>query len=464
MKRKIVAVWNTELEILQQLALMLLCTAILYLLIGIANVHGQVRRVIVDEPVPVDSRTQAEIIDSIAVTLHDIYVFPDVAEKMEQHIRRQYVDNAYAEINDLQEFCRALTEDLQSISKDRHLTVRYAPRAELERMVDDTLTYDVRREMLEQSKYDNFCFREVKRLPGNIGYLKFNCFSGEPEAGDIAVAAMNFVSNCGALIFDLRENGGGSPAMIQLISSYLFREPVHLNSFYIRKEDTIRQFWTQSHVVGRRMPDVPVYVLTSTYTFSGAEEFTYNLKNLERATVIGETTGGGAHPVEGHAFADLQVRMRVPYGRAVNPITGANWEGVGVTPHIEVPADQALDMARLEAMKKLKSQETDENIIADLEWVISGLQAKLNPITIDESLMREYAGDYGPRHIYFEDGHLYYQREERPRFRMIPLNEDTFGFEELDDFRLHFVRDEDGRVAEVVGRYDNGQTDRNPRN
>jgi len=126
--------------------------------------------------------------------------------------------------------------------------------------------------------------------------------------------------------------------VIQLISSYFFADPTHLNSFYIRHEDTVEQFWTQAYVEGPRMTDVDLYVLTSSYTFSGAEEFSYNMKNLKRATIIGETTGGGAHPVDTHIWPKLNFGMRVPFGRAINPITGTNWEGTGVEPDIKAPA------------------------------------------------------------------------------------------------------------------------------
>ena len=108
---------------------------------------------------------------------------------------------------------------------------------------------------------------------------------------------MNFVANTDALIFDLRRNGGGSPVTIGILSSYLFNEVVHLNDFYVRETDSRRQFFTRADVQGRRYgPDKPVFILTSRRTFSAAEEFTYNLKNLKRATIVGETTGGGAHP------------------------------------------------------------------------------------------------------------------------------------------------------------------------
>jgi C-terminal processing protease CtpA/Prc len=145
-----------------------------------------------------------------------------------------------------------------------------------------------------------------------------------------------------------------------LISSYLFDESTHLNDLYDRKENTTSQFWTLPYVPGPRLAGKPVFVLTSKHTFSGAEEFTYNLKNLKRATIIGETTGGGAHPVSGHRIDD-HFMIGVPFARAVNPISKTNWEGTGVEPDVKVPADQALDEARKMALEKIREQEAKKN-------------------------------------------------------------------------------------------------------
>jgi C-terminal processing protease CtpA/Prc len=95
--------------------------------------------------------------------------------------------------------------------------------------------------------------------------------------------------------------------------------------------------------------------LTSKQTFSGAEEFTYNLKNLKRATIIGETTGGGAHPVSGHRIDD-HFMIGVPFAKAVNPISKTNWEGTGVEPDVKVPAADALATAQKLAAEKLAAK------------------------------------------------------------------------------------------------------------
>jgi hypothetical protein len=251
--------------------------------------------------------------------------------------------------------------------------------------------------------------------------------------------------------------------MIQLISSYFFDEPKHLNSFYLRYEDTIEQYWTQAYVAGPRMSKADLYILTSSYTFSGAEEFTYNMKNMERATIIGETTGGGAHPVSEMGFPTLNIGMRVPFGRAINPVSGTNWEGTGVTPDIEVPSDQALMVARLEAMKKLLEKSPPEDRKNVLEWNIASLYADIHPVTVDESILKSYVGVYGPRTITFENGDLYYQRQDRPKYKMIPMADDLFMFKDLDYFRIKVITDSDGNATELRGLYDNGYTDTSPR-
>ena len=190
-------------------------------------------------------------------------------------------------------------------------------------------------------KRNNYFFKEVKILEGNIGYLDFRKFR-EPEYGiETVVSAMGFLSNTDAIIIDLRNNGGGSPNMVQFICSYFFKdESVHLNSIY------------------KRMPDVPLYILTSNRTFSAAEEFSYNLQKLNRAVIIGETTGGGAHP-GGRIKATNKFNVWTPTARSINPITNSNWEGIGVVPDINIPANEALIEAHLEALDSLKRVNTD---------------------------------------------------------------------------------------------------------
>ena len=141
--------------------------------------------------------------------------------------------------------------------------------------------------------------------------------------------------------------------MVAFLCSYFFEgPPVHLNDLYWRSSNSTQQWWTLSYVPGKRYVNKDVYLLTSSGTFSAAEEFTNNLKTQKRATIVGETTGGGANPGGMERLSD-HFGAFVPGGRAINPVTLTNWEGTGVAPDIAVPADQALTAAYRTALGKL---------------------------------------------------------------------------------------------------------------
>ncbi|HEY9500190.1 MAG TPA: S41 family peptidase [Pyrinomonadaceae bacterium] len=300
----------------------------------------------------IDAATRTQVIDTILKRLNDSYVFPEVAKKMELAIRDRVTKKEYDQITSARQFATKLTADLQAVSNDKHLRVRYSHEAIPERGPSREPSAEEREERKRDLNWMNHGFAKVERLPGNIGYIEFLNFMDEELGADTVAAAMNFVNNTDALIIDMRRNGGGNPAMVALVCSYLFGpEPVHLNDLYWREGNRTDEFWTKKEVAGKRYLNKDVYVLTSKRTFSGAEEFTYNLKNLKRATIIGETTGGGAHP--GGVFRISEhFGMFVPTGRAISPITKTNWEGTGVAPDIVVASDQALLTARLMALKK----------------------------------------------------------------------------------------------------------------
>jgi C-terminal processing protease CtpA/Prc len=266
---------------------------------------------------------------------------------------------------------------LQAVSHDKHLRVRYSHEAIPERGPRREPTAEEREQRKRDLTWMNHGFGKVERLRGNIGYLEFFNFADEELGADTVAAAMNFINGTDALIIDMRSNGGGNPAMVALVCSYLFGpEPVHLNDLYWREGNRTDEFWTRKEVPGKRYVNKDVYVLTSKRTFSGAEEFTYNLKNLKRATIIGETTGGGAHPGGGFRISE-HFGMFIPTGRAISPITKTNWEGTGVTPDVSVPADQALLVARLIALKKSMTTVTNPDFKAGVEEEIQKLEKEL---------------------------------------------------------------------------------------
>ncbi len=404
----------------------------------------------------IHSKRQLEIIDSISVALNEFYIFPDIAKEIEKYLRRHYKDNIYRDITSAVAFTERLNDDIRLVSKDAHLSVEYKSDEYFASDESDITIEESRREWHDEQAYNNFGFTRVERLAGNIGYIQMRAFNEADWAGATAIAAMNFLAHCEAIIFDLRLTLGGQPSIIQLLASYFFDEPTQLSSFYVREGNKEQQFWTHAYVSGPRLADVKLYILTSRQTPSAAEAFVYDLKHLKRAIVIGEVTSGAAHPAKEHSFPELNIVISIPYGRAINPITGTNWEGTGVEPHIKVPAKEALSVAHLEALKALLSECGNDKRKAGLEWAVRGLEARLKPVLMTADEMKEYVGSYGLRSINIKGGALYYERQGRPEYLMVPMGSDLFMLEGMDVLRIQFSRDNVGDIFEMTSMTENG--------
>ncbi|MGD8374938.1 MAG: S41 family peptidase, partial [Acidobacteriota bacterium] len=388
--------------------------------------------------------------------------FEETAEEIARTLQANLAGGDYDGIATTEGFADRLTADMAAVAGDKHLWVKVPPEREL-RIARGEIPPDEEGDGAGAA-YGNFGFRKLERLEHNIGYLELTGFQEAARARETAVAAMNFLANADALVIDLRQNGGGDPSMIQLLASYFFAEPVWLNSFYIRETDETRQFWTQAQVAGKRLADTPLFVLTSPYTFSAAEEFAYDLKNLDRAVVIGETTGGGAHPNRIEIFSELGVAVSVPFGRAINPVTGTNWEGTGVEPDVACAAGEALDVARiaaLEVVRKLHPEDRERG--RRIAFSLDRLQALHEPAAVPREVLDRWTGTYGPRRLFLRDGELWYQREGNPEHRATPMSPSRFCFADLEYFTLEVEVDANGNPTALVGHYSDGRTDRNER-
>lgn len=310
----------------------------------------------------IDAAERRAVIDGVLDQLKQKYVFPDTAVAMERAIRARERRGEYGKITSAQMFAESLTAHLQAVSRDRHLRVRYSFEPLPVRSDHDGPDSAMLAQERAFGRRVNFGFEKVERLAGNVGYLEIRGFGFDvDDMKDAAAAAFTFLGNTDALIIDVRRNGGGSPFMVAQVSSYLFGpDSVHLNSLYWRPGNRTDDFYTHRDITGTRYgPDKPVYVLTSRNTFSGAEEFAYNLQALKRATIVGDTTGGGAHP-GGMQRVTEHFGVWLPTGRAINPITKTNWERVGVRPDIAVASDQALKSAHLAALRMLREHASDD--------------------------------------------------------------------------------------------------------
>lgn len=292
----------------------------------------------------IDARTRTEVIDRVLDGLDRSYVFPEVAGQMREAVRGRIRNGEYETINGAQEFADKLTADLQAVSRDKHLRVRLTGG-------NGGPAVMRRGAMHPAGGAGDGGFAKVELMAGNVGYIDLRGFLPPHAAAEPAANAMNKVAEADALIIDLRKNGGGSADMVALLVSYLLEsERVLVNTFVGRDGAVTNETWTTEDLPGRRFAK-NVYVLTSAYTFSAAEEFAYDLQNLKRATLIGETTGGGANPIEMFRIND-RFEVSIPVARAVNPISKTNWEGVGVVPDVSVPAADALETAHRVALEK----------------------------------------------------------------------------------------------------------------
>jgi hypothetical protein len=293
-----------------------------------------------------DEAERTRVVDGAAKLLEKFYLFPRVAQRVSEKLRMLQERGEYRGITDPEIFSIRLGDDLVMLSGDKHIGVDYFPKAMPPEQPAPRPHPDPR-----QLAAVNCGFEKAEHYPPNIGYLKLTMIAEPENCVQTATAAMTFLADSDSLIIDLRETRGGSPRMVAVICSYLFDESVHLDDIDDHQENMTEQLWTIPYLPGKKFTGKPVLVLISGRTFSASEELAYDLKSLKRATLIGETTGGGAHTVAPHRI-DEHFFIRVPFGRFVNPITKTDWEGTGVEPDIKVSAANALD----EALRRAREQ------------------------------------------------------------------------------------------------------------
>jgi hypothetical protein len=304
-----------------------------------------------------DAAQRQRVMDAVIKNLKAHYVDSEVAHKMADALRAHEKSGDYEAVTDAAAFADLVTRQIRDVSHDMHLEVAYS-QAPLPASRFDALgrplgpTPEDIAHYQEAMKQENCTFEKTEVLPRNIGYLKLNSFPDPSACRQTAAASMASLNGVDAVIFDLRDNRGGEPEMVALMAAYLFDHPEYL---YNPRENTTQQSWTRSPVPENKLADKPVYVLTSASTFSGAEQFCYNLKMLKRATLVGETTGGAAHAGVFHRIDD-HFGIGIPEARAINPYSKSDWNGTGVEPDVKVRAADALETAVKLAERKLRNK------------------------------------------------------------------------------------------------------------
>ncbi len=374
---RVIAGWTTELENAMKTMMLFAVTFVSALMPSLLSAAPGIE---VEQPAAaLESAARQRVVREAARLIREHYVFPDLGARMADHVLAELNRGAYSEHNEQKAFLGALTSDLRSVCDDKHIFVFENEPEAREVAADKGLlseeeTARIRAAYLKEDRRTNFGVAEAALLPGNIGLLQLDYFSSHVEAQAAIVGAMNDLAGADALIIDLRENGGGGGGGVgRLLASYFFGpNPQPLTGVFWRSSGETIPAFTLEKIPGKRRPTVPLYLLTSARTFSAAEDFSYSLQQLERATIVGEPTKGGAHPVD-VLIIEEDILLQVPIGRSVNPITGANWEGIGVQPNLAVPAADARVAAHRAALATLIDRAGEAGERAALLETLDGL-------------------------------------------------------------------------------------------
>ncbi|MBS0225937.1 MAG: S41 family peptidase [Proteobacteria bacterium] len=397
------------------------------------------------------SEEKAATITALNNTLKANYVFPDIAMKiapvLQEHLKKGDYDLATTK----EAFAAKLTEDLVKTSGDLHFVVGVDPEWVAEARANDNPAIEskMEKEELAGLEESNFGFDEVRRLNGNIGYIRFNYFANPELAHDVAASVMRFVGNTDAVIIDLRYNNGGYLEMAQFLASYFFsakKDQLIFDYYYNEDGKRIeRGQWVLPALPGKRMVDKPIYILTSTTSFSSAEWFSYAMKKLGRATLIGERTAGGAHPVDRKPVND-DFFVQVPIGQIRDPVDHGDFEGAGVQPDIATPSIRALPLAHKLALENLAK--TSDAKRAEFTWLLPVLTANIQRPAVDMGMIQKAIGKYQGREIVRENGTLFCIWRNRFRVALEPIGSNLFAVEGVSDFRYR-LNVQRGKVASL---------------
>ncbi len=315
------------------------------------------------------AQSNNDIIKEAQKLLVENYIFLDKAKETNTHLDALMKKNFFDKMTP-PEFAKSFTQELQKITKDKHLRFS-APRTQKGKNAEKSFINNL-------SRYGKPMLRGFQLFKSNIGYIDLSYFGGNKNHLELIDLAMKGVESADALIIDMRRNGGGSPSTVNYLSSYFFNEKLLLNSIYSRSKNHTEELWVVD-VEGRKRPKVPVFILTSKRTFSGAEDFSYTMQSRGRATIIGEVTGGGAHPTRGFSLSN-GYSIGIPFARTINPVTKTNWEGTGVQPDIVINADDALEKAK--ELSKSKSIAYRDSYFKPLEEKLDNI--KDGKVTIEK--------------------------------------------------------------------------------
>lgn len=389
----------------------------------------------------IDSEMIMEVVDTCIQAFKTYYVYPEKLVEVEKYVRSNIEKGKYNSITSKRDLCRQIIRDFRSITRDRHIWIdimKNIPAGNDKKSKD--------REIAE-NQITNFGFVKFELLKENVAYLRIDGFIDLEYAKETAAAAMNMLGNSKSIILDLRFNHGGNKNMVHFISSYFFKNKTQLNSLYFREADSLVTAWTFPDVPGKKLIEQKLYILTGRNSASAAEAFAYLMKNYKRAVIIGDKTAGAAHWAEYYKYPDLDIFLKIPVARPINPITKKDWEGVGVIPDLEIPESKALEIAYLRALKDIEPELTDINEKEDLLWYIKLTELKQGTSINKRNDLKEYTGNYsnGKLSFIYKEEKLYW-KDSDDEYVLLPLSNDAFVFSDTEDYIMQFLRNEEDKI------------------
>jgi len=430
--------------------------ALVGVLLGVASVDAQMPSP-TSTPAPLTATVRRAVVDTLGAKLRQHYVDADTGAMIAKRVHDRLAAGAYDTITSPGRFAEALTVDMRSVNDDRHLNVTYNPSSPGARPGPQGLQMPAvlptpvvpaspppSSPGADAQRRTNYGLTRVDILPGNVGYIDIRGFSGAQMVVPAIKSALEYLQGTDAVIFDLRKNGGGSPFSVNTIISH-FTTADTIASLTVRNRSGNQTFtrYTFASVPGPRRPTVPLYVLTSGATASAGEDFTFVLKNMKRATIVGGTTAGAGH---NNAVLDLGegFNASISFTRVMDPKTGAEWERVGVTPDVPVEPARALDVAHALALKTIAANEKDARWRRMLDLTREGIEAQASARTVAAATLSAYAGEYETgRTVTVDNGRLMYSgRPGLPPDPLITMNDSTFA---LGAARFSFERAGSGK-------------------
>lgn len=380
-----------------------------------------------------DPEVRIAAVDSVAALVEYHYVMPDTGRIIADHIRMQARAGAYQKTTTLSELAQALTEDLQAVNGDLHLNVNFNPTQATalsgkKESASEEDRAEAQQRMTEAERQANYFIENAEILAGNVGYLRINQFSTLPEAFDVLEQALGFLERTDAMILDLRMHGGGSARMANFLISHFTEPDLHSLDIYWRDRDELVSRHTLEEVPGPRRTNVPLYVLVSPLTGSAGEDVPFVLQNLNRATVVGETTAGMGRNNR-HFTAGKGLVVSVSVSRVMEPGTGREWEQVGVIPDLQVRSDEALTTAHLDALEQIARKQGDKRQ-KELAMLREYVEARHRPVTVPAELLSAYAGSYeSGAEVMLKEGELHFRPgQAMPLIRLVAFSEKRFSF------------------------------------